>query len=185
MIAAIDNFRPFLTRATIGNEVKYARQWSFDGANLTCPGPSINEPLGPGTYTITLEFSEPVQSVAASIDTLGSLAFTSNDPAGSQKTFTATLAVGGQSAIQDGERALTVTAQDLAGNSLLSLDRNATSINPAAQASGHYARERVTSFNPPHPILHRASDRRHPLMVGPLTSPRGLATHTPPSASPC
>ena len=156
-LVVVDNFRPFLEHTDIKNSdgvIKYQHTWNFNGTTLAKDGPAPNEALGAGTYTINFRFSEPVVSPTLSIDTLGDLQLTSNDPAGNQKNFIAEFSVGENSPIEDGLRTLTVNAADLAGNNLLLLPADKTTINPSSELTrnnsgmqGNAGSEKV-NFNP-------------------------------------
>lgn len=89
--------------------------------------------LGPDIYTIEIQFSEPVQNPTLSIDTLGPLALSSSEPEEQQQNFSATLVIDANSTIQDGQRTMTITAQDLSGVDLLALGPTDTEIDPATQ----------------------------------------------------
>jgi hypothetical protein len=128
--AIVDNFRPFVRRVTIGD--KYQAEWTFDGNNLNFDK-LIDERLGPGTQIIMVVFSEPMTEVTLSIDTFGSIPLTSSDPAYNQKTFLGKLDIASGDSSHDGFRAMTISAQDLAGNQILQLASDDTQIDPATQ----------------------------------------------------
>jgi hypothetical protein len=56
---AIDNFRPYVQEVSVAGY--YSGQWTFDGAKLNIDKNTIGY-LKPGSYTITIKFSEPVES---------------------------------------------------------------------------------------------------------------------------
>ncbi|MBU4446283.1 hypothetical protein KJ656_14575, partial [bacterium] len=132
----IDNFRPYLKKAEIirdsDDETKYSKEWTLYEDNLTY-GPGIDKALGNDNYTIKFEFSEPVVSPTLSIDTLDDLILSSDEPVGNQKNFKTILTINDNFPIEDGEYIMTVNAVDLAGNNLLALNQDQTTINPVTQ----------------------------------------------------
>ena len=134
-VVTIQNFRIHPLEIIIKDEfdnIKKLYRWIFDPVidkfKRTIP---TDIPLGAGNYTIEITFSEPAVNPTLSIDTIGTLALTSTDPARDQRTFTATLVV--DETTQDGLRTMTITGKDLGGDDLLALGPDDTEINPATQ----------------------------------------------------
>jgi hypothetical protein len=128
----LDNFRPYVQKVIIGDN--YSREWLFDGTNLNSPAPTKNIPLDFGTYPITITFSEPVTSTTLKINTFDNpITLSSSDPADDQKTWTGVITIPDKDESHDGERTMTISATDLAGNKTLILTPDKSQINPATE----------------------------------------------------
>ncbi len=134
-VVNVRNWRPATAKTTIKDSqgvIKRRLQWLWNAIEgLYKKVSPFDVSMGPGTYTIEIEFSEPVKNPTLSINTIGALALTSSEPAENQKTFTATLVI--DETTGDGLKTLSITAKDLGGDDILAIGPNVTQIDPATQ----------------------------------------------------
>ena len=131
--STIDGFRPFIVEADIKNSAgatKHLHVWNQAGDKLEKSGPESDVILGNETYTLSLAFSEPVESPTLTIDTYNTVPELHN-PSGDKMNFTADFSVDGTT--QQGYRTISITAKDTNKNELLYLPVSKVSIDPATE----------------------------------------------------
>ena len=123
-----DNTRPYVKSVSITDETNYKGYWKPAGDKFIWDNP-IDSPLSSGTYTVNVEFSEPVVNPTLNIDTFSdAITLSSTEPENNQKTFTGTINIPSGDFSHEGTRTMTIAAKDLAGNQLLKIEPDKTTI---------------------------------------------------------
>lgn len=116
----VDNWKPYVKRVEVGSTPQYLADWRWIAttAQLVFVR-TTDDYLGPGTHTITIEFSEPVISPTLSIDTFtGGIPLTSAQPVNQQTIWTGSVTVTAGDPSHDGQQTMTIVATDLSANQL-------------------------------------------------------------------
>ncbi len=152
---------PFLKNIQVNRlndgEIFYNAAWNLNGTNYELTVASSAVIRSTGVYTITLTFSEPVETaLSLNLGKVGNIALASAQPQGQRTVWTGSFTLPEGQNESNGTNVLEVTAQDLAGTELALLSTATGNSFPVSQL----ARDAGGNFTGP-----MGADTRHEINI--------------------